>query len=402
MVCELFYSQHPTYPEIGNRCNRNEVEAGVAVQYTLLGLTSIVCSLLNLVLTGWQVRRWGLKTALLISISFPILRSSVQALCILVGGLPGIILMHLSQILGIFGGTGGGALVLNVTITEIVTAKARTGSLSKLAGSIMFGNAVGFKLGGTIADWLGIQAPFFCSAGVLALTLIYIVFTLPSTSTNNSATAKSANPERIRNPATFKPSWIMGVLAPQSRTLGDGSIVKYYGPLILAVGTFTSLLATANVPTLLVMYSLATFRFAPSQSSTLMALNSLMRSIFLIFVFPRIVACSKSRFSVANKTVEAAASAATQGLADANAASDVIMPATTESNAGFDLTVLRWSVVTDALLTGATAFTSQPWHMYLGLFTLRNSSLWGELTAYSWWPATFGIGDRTCEQGRHG
>lgn len=367
MVCADFYARQPLWSGVGDRCSRNEIEAGVATQYTCLGLTAIVCGLLNIVLAKGQINRWGLKIALLINIAFPILRSSVQAACVLVGGLPGIILMHASQVLAIIGGSGGGILILNIIISETTTPSgAQTAAIGKLTGSTMFGSAVGYQMGGIIGNQWDIQAPFLVSAGCLVLTFTYVISLFPSippsTMIQEDTILVEARTKRKGLPFKFPT-----ILNPQSRIAKDGKTVRYNGPMLLAAGTFAWFVGTGNLLALMTMHAGAVFHFSPTQNSTLMTLNSLVRSVFLLFLFPRAMACGHSWYARKKTDVGAFVTGADlEHVQDTDVSTETDVARQKERSVAFDLSVLRWSVLLDAVLTGSNAFTKQSWQIYLG------------------------------------
>ncbi len=43
MECDVFYSNHPPYAGDGDRCSRNEIAAGTATQFAILGISTTFC-----------------------------------------------------------------------------------------------------------------------------------------------------------------------------------------------------------------------------------------------------------------------------------------------------------------------------------------------------------------------
>ena len=119
------------------------------------------------------------------------------------------------------------------------------------------------------------------------------------------------------------------------------------------------------------MYSTAALGFASSENGYLMAANSLMRGIYLIFLFPKIVYTGRRWLSAFVSTPCLASEPATNivTLADGD---DEPSSGQGMSVAGreFDLLFLRWSLVMDGLITASTAFATKKWHIYLGEATL--------------------------------
>lgn len=40
MECDVFYGSHPPYTGPGDRCSRNEIAAGTAMQFSILGIST--------------------------------------------------------------------------------------------------------------------------------------------------------------------------------------------------------------------------------------------------------------------------------------------------------------------------------------------------------------------------
>lgn len=43
MTCDSFYETHPPYNGPGDRCSRDEIAAGTATQYSILGMSTTFC-----------------------------------------------------------------------------------------------------------------------------------------------------------------------------------------------------------------------------------------------------------------------------------------------------------------------------------------------------------------------
>lgn len=132
------------------------------------------------------------------------------------------------------------------------------------------------------------------------------------------------------------------------------------------------------------MYATARFQFSTTENGILMSGNAVVRGIFLIFFFPRIIRAGRRRVgrrSHSNHDGDALSSEdqvenrSTQGggqpiestgFADTEGRSK----APNEEDGGqhtFDLYFLRYSLVVDGFVTSASAFATQSWHMYLGM-----------------------------------
>lgn len=47
MECDAFYDDHPPYEGAGDRCSRNEITAGTAMQFSILGMSTTICGTLS-------------------------------------------------------------------------------------------------------------------------------------------------------------------------------------------------------------------------------------------------------------------------------------------------------------------------------------------------------------------
>lgn len=143
------------------------------------------------------------------------------------------------------------------------------------------------------------------------------------------------------------------------------------------------------------MYATTAFDFNQGDNGWLMASFAMMRSIFLVFIFPRIIgwgrrllANRRSRLAPTNDEVEGSTSEASSLLPTEPAqfeaptgAQIVEEPVVsskkdgTEGDTRFDLIFLRWSLMVDGLLTTISGFATQPWHIYMGRFPRYQDAL---------------------------
>lgn len=96
MACEDFYTHSPPYSGIGDACSRLEIDAATARQVMILGMSTVVCGILNLTITGMQIKQRGPYFALAINTFCPIMRVSMQAVAVGIGAKTGIIMMQCS------------------------------------------------------------------------------------------------------------------------------------------------------------------------------------------------------------------------------------------------------------------------------------------------------------------
>ncbi len=111
MVCEVYYGKHGPFDGYGDRCNLNEIAAGTAVQFSILGMSTTFCGTWNLFVSGWQVKRWGPRTALVLQTSIPAIRVATQIVGLWFGGQTGIWIIQSTQVITILGGPAGYMLV---------------------------------------------------------------------------------------------------------------------------------------------------------------------------------------------------------------------------------------------------------------------------------------------------
>jgi len=123
MVCDAFYA-NPSHPPFsftssftshggsgggggGDRCNRNEIAAGTATNFSILGMTTSLCGTLNLFVAGWTVKRFGPRLALMVQTLVPAVRVATQVLGVVAGGQAGIWIFQGTQLITVLGGPAG-------------------------------------------------------------------------------------------------------------------------------------------------------------------------------------------------------------------------------------------------------------------------------------------------------
>src|SRR4051812_5953078 len=179
MTCEEYYKTHPE-PRLGSdRCGNREIEAGTARAISLLSASTTLFGVANLFGTGYIIKKFGIKTALLISVFWPAVRLAVQNIGVQTGAAKGITIIQASQIITILGGPAGYLLALNSYVTEIVGPSERTGSLGKLQGCCFIGTALAYLAGGLISDAFGIIWPFRVTLGLFLTSCFYVLLFLP-------------------------------------------------------------------------------------------------------------------------------------------------------------------------------------------------------------------------------
>ncbi|KAH0422919.1 hypothetical protein CcaCcLH18_12521 [Colletotrichum camelliae] len=267
---------------------------------------------------------------------------------------------------------------------EITPPSERTAMFGMLQGSVMLGTSIGYLLGGIVSDHWGIIRPFEIATVLFASSSLYSAMFIPYIDPRTPGIAGGTNTKR-----QGWSRWLgaLRVLTPRDILLEDGRPIKHYGIVFLALGVFLGVLATGYAPILIQLYSTAAFNFLPTENSYLMASNSLIRGVFLIFMFPRIIDSGRKWYTERSEKDPSNEVFGAEVPAEAEAGvatnmhpklSDLSQAAVFQSVPGheFDISFLRWSLVADGLLTASTAFATKGWHIYLAgvLFPLASGS----------------------------
>ncbi|KAJ4286582.1 hypothetical protein N0V88_008005 [Collariella sp. IMI 366227] len=120
MECDVFYETHPPYDGPGDRCSRNEIAAGTATQFSILGMSTTFCGTINLFVAGWMAKRFGPRAALMVQTFIPAIRVATQILGVMAGGKAGIIIFQCTQLITVIGGPVGYILVANIIAGELL------------------------------------------------------------------------------------------------------------------------------------------------------------------------------------------------------------------------------------------------------------------------------------------
>ncbi|KAI0127390.1 hypothetical protein BJ170DRAFT_625194 [Xylariales sp. AK1849] len=379
MECDVFYSKNPPFEGIGDRCNRNEIAAGTATQFSIVGMSTSLCGTFNLFVTGWMIKRYGPRFALVLQTVIPAIRVALQCLGVQAGGQAGIIIIQTTQLVTILGGPAGYILVVNTFAGEIVKPMERTAMFGRLQGSIMLGTALGLWMGGMIGGRFGILSPFTTAFCLFCCASLYAGLAMPYISPESMTDGKNNGAKGVSG--FFAP---LKVLAPQHLRLQNGSSAKHYGVLFLCCGIFLGVLATGYAPILIQMYATAEFGFGQGENGWLMSGNALMRAFFLITIFPRLIGLgrkwftSRAKETTGQKTIPGVVQEiptdprGIEAPVGGQSQEEPVIPDATDEKLAcqFDLFFLRWSLVVDGLLTAGTALATQKWHIYLAAFLL--------------------------------
>ncbi|KAJ7054581.1 hypothetical protein C8F01DRAFT_1162059 [Mycena amicta] len=357
--CEEYYADpaHPMPgPAPGDACAVPAIEASTSRDLSFMGMVTAFSGTLNLLLTTWQIRHWGLRSALVQQTFWPALRNLTQIYATHVGGRTAITIMQLTQLITILGGGLGYNLAANSYITELVAPDERTAAFGVLAGINMLGTAIGYIAGGIAGERFSLSAPWEITFCLLVGSTIFTRTMLPYIPPTFTSAAESAH-----KPAGILSAFsALAVFRPVAYLTQAGTKKWYYGLTLLAFGAFAGSLATGYVPLMLQLTATNQYAYKTAENGYLMASLSLSRAIFLTFAFPAIIKAGRKWYS----PVEAIP-ATTDG---ADAATDKM------HGSKFDLVFLQWSMVIDAVLTSLVAFSSRAWHINLAAVVLPLAS----------------------------
>ncbi|KAF3000929.1 hypothetical protein E8E13_008714 [Curvularia kusanoi] len=379
MTCDAYYEdpRHVRDPTEQDVCAKHEIEASTARSVALLGGSTTLFGLINLLITGWTIKRLGVKRALAIQIFWPAVRLLVQNVGVTKGSTAGIFIVQASQVITIVGGPNGYVLALNSFVADVVEHEGRTGALGRLQGCMLYGAALGFLIGGLVGDAFGILAPFRMTVVLFLLSCVYVAVCLPSTpppeEDHKQANAPSTGLGRFFGP--------LRIFAPQKWTLTNGRTSTQFGALTLGLGVFLGILATGYIPTLLQMYATDEFAFGTKANGWLIFMYSSLRGSFLTFAFPRIIAAGRAWLepSTTKPPRPAGDEPPLTGRPSPADPSEVgpidpldpdeepmITPQHERTQTfAFDLMYARFSLLLDGLMTGLAAFVSQGYQLYI-------------------------------------
>lgn len=372
MTCEAYYqARHDASAPGFDRCDNHDIEAGTARAVALLGASTTLFGVLNLFVTGWAIKKLGVKSALLISVFWPAVRLAVQNVGVMTGGATGILIVQCSQVITIIGGPAGYILALNSFVTEVIEHKERTGALGKLQGCTFFGTASAYLAGGLISDYFGIIAPFRVTLVLFLSSCVYVMVFLPWIPLNKAVVSHAQS-------GTSNFLGPLRMFTPQKWVLRSGKIQTEYGTLLLGFGVFLGVLATGYQSVLLQMYATDVYGFGTTENGYLISMNAFVRGLFLTLVFPRIISAGRNWLSakdservppkdsaIPDLPTDRNDFAAIEPLDNEQEPIEPPKPNDEKETFAFDLLYTRYSLLADGILTGAASFISQGWQMYL-------------------------------------
>lgn len=378
MACDAYYTDHDLSQSPERNCNIREITSRTAREVAIIGMSTTIFGVANLLVTGWCIKKLGVKRALLIQVFTPAMRLAIQNVGAMTGGSRGIIIMQASQIITIIGGPNGYVLALNSFITDVVQPEERTGALGRIQGCMMMGMAVGFLVGGVLGDAFGILAPFRVTLLLFLLCCAYVAVALPYIPSEQATSDAKDSPvgfKRFLGP--------LRIFTPQKWTLRDGRTSRQYGALMLGIGVFLAILATGYLVTLLQMYATTQFSFGTTANGYLTFMYSSLRGLYLTFIFPRIINLGRrwmqpkdaKAMKIETTATEVAGTSPNEvEIADTmDAETEPLNPPKRENEEetfAFDLLYARCSLLADGILTGLCVFVSEGWQMYMIAFLL--------------------------------
>jgi MFS family permease len=382
MTCAEYYESHPSFPGQGDRCSVPEIESKTASAVALLGATTTVFGVINLIWAGWLIKRFGVKAALIQQTVWPAIRLCCQIVAVTVGSRSGMMIIQTTQAICMLGGPAGYLLALNTYCTEVVTPSRRTAVFGQLQGAIMFGTAVGYLVGGQSGDIFGIRRPYEVAFFLMLFSTTYTLFCLPYISPTVQNTERNLRSKK--DPISFFGP--LHMFRPRRYRLPNGRISTHWGVFLLGAGVFWGVLATGFIPVLVQMYATNAFGFRPTENGYLMSFNSVVRGLFLSFVFPRIISRGREWYSDHGQTPcpDAGQNAhiptapvefePIHALEAEQEPPTIPLPTSPKQGSAFDLVFLTSSLAVDGILTGSAALSRTGWHIYLAAFLLPLAS----------------------------
>lgn len=384
MECDVYYETHPPHTGPGDRCSVNEIAAGTATQFSILGMSTTFCGTVNLFITGWSIKKWGPRFALILQTFIPAIRVATQVIGVLAGGNAGITIIQTTQLITIFGGPAGYILVVNTIAGELVEPMQRTAVFGQLQACIMLGQAISYLLGGMVGDMFGIRMPFQVAFVLFLCATLYSRTVIPYIDPASLSDGKKTKAKGVKG--FLAP---LKILAPQRIRFMDGHVANHFGVFFLCCGIFLAVLATSYGPLLIQMYATAYFDFTQADNGWLMSGNALCRSIFLFFAFPKIIDAGRkwwvrkvegprnappptkdpnalSRIPSRPEQLEAPMWSGNQNLQEESMPEPETRLEEDRTASHFDLFFLRWSLLLDGIMTGAAALCTERWHIFLG------------------------------------
>ncbi|KAJ7325779.1 hypothetical protein DFH08DRAFT_1085029 [Mycena albidolilacea] len=401
--CQEYYDDpaHPPYEGSGDACAVPVIESHTARDIAIMITLTTFSGTLNLIVTTWEIKNWGLRRAIINQTFWPALRNLTQIYATLVGGRLGITVMQSTQLITILGGGAGYLLTVNSYMAEVAEPEERTAAFGVLAGVAMLGVANGYICGGLSNDYIGLSAPFEITFCLLVASTFFTAFCLPyippggfpANKDPNSTTQDRSEEEPKKDASAFGFLRCLRIFLPAKYADGKGT---FWGLPLLGFGAFWSVMATAYVPLMLQLTATNQYGFKPGDNGFLMSGNALSRAAFLTLAFPKIITYGRkclTKPTVAGSPVLSPAEDDVAGLPtdprslephEVTSGESAIenpvnlqdaMPPTDKSHgSAFDLEFLRYSMIVDAGLVALLVFSSNSAHIWAAAIILPLAS----------------------------
>jgi hypothetical protein len=149
--------------------------------------------------------------------------------------------------------------------------------------------------------------------------------------------------------------------------------------LTLGIGVFLGILATGYIAVLLQQYATSEFQFGTKDNAYLIFMYSSLRGAFLSLIFPRIIARGRKWLQARDGAIQNQPEDEEPLIQDHPIAANEIEtvdtleseeppnppPKDEQDTFEFDLFYARFSVLLDAIFTGAAIFVTRGWQMYI-------------------------------------
>lgn len=241
-------------------------------------------ALVNLFVSAWVIAHKGVKSAMFRQTAWAALRNLTQIYAQTVGGRTGIRIIQTTQLFNIMGSAGGMQLCANSYVSVLSSEQSRTANFGILAGTIMFGSAAGFVIGGAAQKIIGRLSPWYLAFGLLCFCTAFAMFFLPY----HAPEMRADSDEPAKKKGNFLSP--LKVFVPRRTVNVDGRITRNWNLFWLGLGTFFSVLATSYVPMALQLVAIYKHGFTAESSGYMLSLNLLVRGFFLTAIFPAIIA----------------------------------------------------------------------------------------------------------------
>ncbi|KAJ7441921.1 hypothetical protein B0H11DRAFT_2095176 [Mycena galericulata] len=355
--CQEYYEDpaHPRYEGTGDACAITAIDTVTAKDITVMITLTTFSGTLNLIVTTWEIKNWGLRKAIINQTFWPALRNLTQIYATVVGGRLGITIMQSTQLITILGGGAGYLLSANSYMAEVVEPEERTAAFGVLAGMAMLGVANGYICGGLSNDFIGLSAPFEITFCLLVGSTFFTAFCLPyippggfPSKSDVNSTDEDPTPEDLKKKeSVFAFLYCLSIFLPGKYADDKG---RFWGLPLLAVGAFWSVMATAYVPLMLQLTATNQYGFKPGDNGFLMSGNALS-------LLPPADGDTAGLPTVAS-SLEPYETTSGETMTESPVNPQDAPPTDKKHGSAFDLAFLRYSMVIDAVLVGLLVFSN--------------------------------------------